>query len=88
MASVVIDRVWLEQRVAAKKALIVQYETALSLLAVTGVQSYQLDTGQTRQMVTRANVRDLREAVAALESELAVLEAQLNGAGFQVTPGF
>ena len=82
-----IDREWLEERIAKKKALIDSIETAIVAVTTTG-QSYQLDTGQTRQMVTRANIASLRDMVASLENEITTLNARLCGGSVVVTPGF
>jgi hypothetical protein len=83
----VIDREWLEARVTATKALIVAYENAILALA-GGAQSYSLDTSQTRQTVTKADLGSLRLQLNELENRLAVLDARLCGAGTRVIPGF
>lgn len=84
----VVDEEWLRERVVAKKALIVAIEGAITALSVGGVQSYRLMTGQTDQMVTRANLTSLRETLSSLENDLAVLDARLCGASSVVQPGF
>jgi hypothetical protein len=82
------ERAWLTARIAAKKALILQFEAALSVLA-TGAQSYSIDTGQTRQTVTRANLTELRNTIAQLETEIVTHQTRLNGcAAFVVRPGW
>lgn len=73
-----IDTAWLQDRIDAKKALILSIETAISAL-VSGAQSYTLDTGQTRQTVTRANLSELRKTLSWAEAELERLDNQLNG---------
>jgi hypothetical protein len=83
----VMDRQWLEERVTKTKALIVAYEDAMIALA-GGAQSYTLDTGQTRQTVTKADVGSMRLMLDALESRLAWLEMRLCGASIRVTPGW
>lgn len=56
---------------------------------LTGSQSYRLDTSQTSQAVTRADLGELRRMRNDLRNELAQLRAQCNGgAVFRVTPGF
>jgi len=83
-----IDSTWLDVRIAATKTLIVAYENAILALS-TGAQSYSLDTGQTRQMVTKAQLPSMREALSALENRLAVLDARRNGgSGVVVRPGW
>jgi hypothetical protein len=82
------DTEWLEQRIAAKKAAIIAYEEALTAIA-GGAQSYSLDTGQTRQVVTRANLTEIRNVIAQLESDIATLQMRLSGCGrMQVRPGW
>lgn len=46
--------------------------------AITG-QSYSLDTGQTRQTVTRANLTEINKTIRQLESELSRSEAADRG---------
>lgn len=74
------DSEWLKARIAAKKAAIVAYETAMTALA-GGAQSYSLDTGQTRQVVTKANLTEMRNAIAQLESDISTLQQRLYGCG-------
>ena len=83
----VIDDSWLEARIARTKELIVAYEDAIGALA-SGAVSYQLDTGQTRQIVTRAQLGELRLMLDNLENRLATQCARLNGASFYGRPGF
>lgn len=79
---------WLDARIAAKKAAILAYETALLALA-GGAQSYSLDTGQTRQVVSKANLTEMRNVLAQLESDLATLQMRRFGCGrFVVRPGW
>jgi len=67
-------------RLAVARNLVIAYDAALLALA-GGAQSYQLDTGQTRQMVSKANLRDLEATRAALLNEVATLEARLGCGG-------
>lgn len=84
----VIDREWIEARIEATKAAIVAHEEALVALA-SGAQSYVLDTGQTRQQVTKANIGSLRLALEALENRLSYYEIKLCGGGSIIgRPGF
>jgi hypothetical protein len=83
----VIDRAWLEARVTATKAAIIATEEAIVALS-SGAQSYTLDTGQTRQVVSKADVSSLRLQLNELENRLAVLDARLCGASTRVIPGF
>lgn len=82
------DSAWIEERIAAKKAQIVAFDNAITVLSVGGVQSYRLMTGQTDQMVTRANISSMRDTISQLENDVATLEARLCGAGHYSQPGF
>ena len=46
---------------------------------LTGAQEYQLDTGQTRQVVKRANLTELNRTIRELEAELGAAEAAARG---------
>jgi len=81
------DAAWIAQRITATKALIVIYETAITALA-GGAQSYQLDTGQTRQYVTKAELGSLRLTLESLESRLAGLQARSGKGRFYGRPGW
>lgn len=82
------DTFWSDQLVTAKQLAGV-YNAAILALAVNGVQSYQLDTGQTRQLVTKINLASLRLVRDGLLNEVATLEARLYGAGVtRVVPGW
>jgi pyridoxine 5'-phosphate synthase PdxJ len=84
----VITEEWLEARVVATKAAIEATEAALIALA-SGAQSYTLDTGQTRQVVQKADVASLRLNLQALYNLLQWQETQLCGTGaVRVIPGF
>jgi len=72
---------YLEARIAATEARILAYETAISTLTVGGAQSFTLDTGQTRQVVTMINITEMRKALVADLSLLADLCALLYGTG-------
>lgn len=75
-----IDSAFLQARIDALKLRIVAYEDAiLALTEAGGVQSYTLDTGQSRQTVTRYDIGTLETTLEKLESRLAVLCGRLNG---------
>lgn len=80
--SVIGNEYWLA-RIEAKKAQIAAYDLAITALA-TGAQSYRLNTGQTDQMVTKANLSSLRATLASLENDLSTLDARVCGAGFNM----
>lgn len=75
-----MDATFLQARIDATKAQIIAYEDAATSLG-GGVQSYTLDTGQTRQTVTRVDLADLNRTIESLYNRLATLEARRNGTG-------
>lgn len=82
------DRAFWQARLARKKQQLAAYDDAITAIA-GGAQSYSLDTGQTRQVVTKANLTEMRNVVAQLESDISTLQMRLNGCGrFQVRPGW
>lgn len=82
-----IDREWLDARIERKKAIIIAYEDAIEALS-GGAQMYQMDTGQMRTMVTRAQLSQLRAALESFENGLSTLYARRDGAGIHIKPGF
>lgn len=84
-----MDRAFLVERIAATKAEIVAYEDATLAFATNGaLQSYTLDTSQTRQTVTRADLSSLNRVLNSLYNRLATLEARLYGGTTTVRPAF
>lgn len=81
------DAAWLDERIAAKKALIIELEAAIDKLA-SGAQMYQLDTGQSRQLVQKAQLSQLRNQLSELENDVAVLQARKCGTGAYGRPTF
>lgn len=81
------EDVWIDQRIEKTRSLIEAYEEALTALA-SGQMSYSLDTGQTRQTVTKQNITSMRDTLNALENRLATLLARRYGGGVRVTPAF
>lgn len=83
-----VDVIWIQERIAATKLAILAYEAAILALA-SGVQSYSLDTGQTRQTVTKQQLGSMRLQLIDLENRLQSLENKLAGGGaLYVRPGF
>lgn len=80
------DLAWLNARIAATEASIESYEAAELALTTGGAQSYTLDTGQSRQTVTRSNLTEIRKGVESLYNRLATLEARRDGAVVRVSP--
>jgi hypothetical protein len=71
---------WLD-RIEKTKQLIIAWEDAELALSAGGVQSYTLDTGQTRQTVTKADLGTIRNTIDGLMNRLVTLEARINGSG-------
>lgn len=81
------DFKWIGDRVAQTKFMIIVYENAITALA-GGAQSYQLDTGQTRQLVSKAQLGSLQLTLTRLEARLATLQMRFGRARFNVRPGW
>jgi hypothetical protein len=76
-------------QLAGMLADLVLFNAAIRAFAMSNIQSYQLDTGQTRQLVTRANLATLRDTRDALLSDIDVLESRLCRTGtIRMVPGF
>jgi hypothetical protein len=86
--SCVIDTEWLEARIAKTKVLIEAYEDAILSLSSGAVLQYSLDTGQTRQTVTKQQIGSLRLVLDELENRLSTLEARLCGASTRIVPNW
>lgn len=77
-----MDRTFLQARIDATKAQIIAYEDAVLALGDNGaIQSYTLDTGQSRQTVTRADLSTLNRMIDSLYNRCAVLQTRLDGGG-------
>jgi len=77
-----IDTVWIDARIARTKTMIVDVENAIDALAVQGMSSYRLDSGQTAQTVTKVDLGSLRLELNQLDNRLATLCAKRDGAAF------
>lgn len=67
---------------------IAAYEAAQLALGTGGVQSYLLDTGQTRQTVTKFDILDMQKALDILYNRCATLSARLGGASIIARPAW
>ena len=75
-----MDSAFLLERIAKTKLIIEEYENAI--LALTGagaVESYDLDTGQSRQKVTRSNLKELNTTLDGLYNRLCTMQARQSG---------
>jgi len=79
---------WLEERIAATANLIEQYEAAILALSSGAVLSYTIDTGQTRQTVTKQQLNIVRATLDELEQRLAGYYARRYGGGTHMVPGY
>lgn len=70
---------YLKQKIETLKAIIDAYDSAIIALVGGGVQSYTLDTGQTRQTVTKMDILSLQSKRSSLYNELVTLDARING---------
>lgn len=75
------DREFWQGRLDQKKALLLLYDAAIDALVVQEMESYTLDTGQTRTTVTKLNVPKMQEMVENLENQIAVLQTRITGCG-------
>lgn len=83
-----MNRAFLQDRITATKAQIVAYENASLALGSGGVQSYQLDTGQSDQRVTKLDLEWINKTIDSLYNRCATLEARLNGGTVTVSPAW
>jgi len=74
------DTFWPDQLAAAKISA-AQIQAAIDALTIGGVQSYQLDTGQTRQLVTKFNLPGLNSVLNSTLNRIATLQARIGGCG-------
>jgi hypothetical protein len=81
------DTFWADQLAAAKTA-VAAYNAAILAFATSNIQNYQLDTGQTRTLVTRANLATLTTTRDSLLNEVATLEKRVCGSGVTYRPGW
>jgi len=74
------DTFW-QDRLVATEALIAAYEDAVTALVAGQIQSYELDTGQGKQKVTKLDVAKLQDQIDSLYNRRATLYARVNGGG-------
>ena len=75
------DSTFLQARIDKTKELIVLYEDTVDSLVTGSMQSYTIDTGQTRQTVTKVDIISLNNQLDVLYNRLATLCARLDGSG-------
>ena len=83
-----VDTDFLEERIAAVKARILLWEAAITQISTGAVQSFSIDTGQTRKVVTMANISESRRAMEAEYTLFYALAARCYGGSLTARPGF
>ena len=71
----------LQTQLVTLQAQIGEYNAAITALLTDGIQSYQLNTGQTDQKVTKLDLAVLQKTVESLLNQCVTLEARLGGGG-------
>ncbi len=79
---------FLQDRINATEALIEAYEAALLALVTEGVQQYTLDTGQSRQVVTKASIPSLERALDSLTNRYYTLTARRGNGSTTMRPAW
>lgn len=72
---------FLDKRIAATEKAIEAVEAAITSVS-SGAQQYTLDTGQTRQTVTKSSLGSLRLQLDQLDNRYTTLCARRDGASF------
>ena len=83
-----MDRDFALERITAVKNQIVAYEAAITALTTAGISQYTIDTGQSRQVVTRIDVVRLNTQLDGLYNRLATLEARVYGSSITARPAW
>ncbi len=84
-----MDSQFLSDRIEKTKEMIVALEAAILALTSSNIQSFTLDTGQTREVVQKRDISRLEMTLEELYSRLSNLEERLTGCGvFNVVPGW
>ena len=83
-----ISSAFIDALMTTAQEQIAAINAALLFLAANPHKSYQLDTGQSSQRVTRDDIGDLNAQIDVLLNRLTTLDAMRNGATIQIRPGF
>jgi hypothetical protein len=73
------DVVFIQEQIAWTKQAIIAYRAAILALGAGAVQSYTLDTGQTKQTVTKQQLPTVKSMLDSLLSDLRYWQNQLGG---------
>ncbi len=71
----------LQTKIDNIKMLILEYEAAELVLAEDPLQSYTIDTGQVRRVLTRFDISSIPRVIQVLENKVATLASRLSGCG-------
>ena len=72
---------FLKEQITEIKALIKAYQAAELQIATDQIETYTLDTNQSRQTVTKQNLAVLKNATKSLYNQLEVLCTRVDGSG-------
>ena len=86
----VLTTEWLQARIDSTKAQITSLEDAIVALTDGTIQSYTLDDGQSRTVVSRHEIGRLQTVLDRLYARLEAWDKRLNGRGgtVSVTPAW
>ena len=80
---------WWAERLEKAKTRVEDLEAAISGLADGSIMSYQLDSGQTRTLVTKQQISQIVLALERALNDVSVLDARVNGsAAARIQPDF
>ena len=79
-----IDSNYLQTRIEKLKLRIESLEDAYLQLASGAIQSYTLDTGQSRQVVSKYDLSTIQNVLDGMYNQLSVMCARLDGSGVQI----
>lgn len=83
------DAAFWQARLDKTVVLIGIYEDAIDAIGIGGAVSYTLDTGQSKQTVTKFDLVKLNETLDSLNNRYATIQARLNGCGVTINgPAF
>jgi hypothetical protein len=80
---------WWAERLEKAKIRVEDLEAAVSGLSDGSIMSYQLDSGQTRTLVTKQQISQIVLALERALNDVSVLDARVNGsAAARIQPDF
>lgn len=84
-----MDSAYLQERITVTKTIIEAFEDAILALTIGQMTQYTMDTGQSRVVVTRADLVRLNAGLDGLYNRLCTMQARLDGSGsVTVRPGW